>query len=113
MSRVGRMTEKYARYRDYIGHNRHEPKYSIQSVRVVTVTETRARAESLCSLVAETVPRNFQRYFRFGTLEDFSLENFSGMLDAVFMHPHDHGKGARHALMPPPQPLQTPAHGVK
>jgi hypothetical protein len=102
MSRAGQMTEKYARYRDYIAASLHQKKYGIQSVRVVTVTETRARAESLCALVAETLPRDFQKFFRFGTLGDFSLDEPAAILGAAFIHPHDFRGGKRYELMPAP-----------
>lgn len=96
--RIGEMAEKYAKYRDYVGANLHEKKYGIQSVRVVTITETRERAASLCALVAETLPRNVQKAFRFATLDDLSAA-----LGAVFLHPFDHATGKRYELMPPPR----------
>jgi hypothetical protein len=112
MSRIGQMQEKYARYRDHIAGNLQEQKYGIQSVRVVTITEKRARAASLCAFVAETIPRNFQKFFRFGTLEDFSAAEPVGILGPSFIHPHDYKDGKRYLLMPPPRRFtDTPREG--
>jgi hypothetical protein len=112
MSRMGQMGEKYERYRDYISANLHERKYGIKSVRIVTITPTRARAASLCALVAETLPRDLQKFFRFATLEDFSLEAPNLFLGSAFIHPYDYRDSKRYELLPPPRPFtESPRRG--
>jgi hypothetical protein len=53
--------------------------------------------------VSETIPRNFQKFFRFGTLEDFSLAEPTGIPGPSFMDPHDYTDSKRYMLMPPPR----------
>ena len=101
--RIGQMLEKYARYRRYIEQNRHAAKYGIQSVRVLTITETEGRAKSLCKLILETIPPKFQKYFYFATMTEFPITSPEAILGDAFIHPSDFTEGKRHQLMPAPR----------
>ena len=78
-----RFEGKLRAYWHYREQGLHVKKFDIQSFRVLTVTRTEACAVNLCSLAASVVPERSRKFYLFTSLEHFSLENPTRMLDDV------------------------------
>jgi hypothetical protein len=78
-----------------------EKKFRIEkSFRVVTVTKSHERAESLSALVARLLPVKAHKYYLFTSIENFSLQNPAPILDKVYLRP---GREEFFPLIRPPQ----------
>jgi hypothetical protein len=66
--------DKMKAYCQYLTQNRQQKMYGVKWFRVVTVTLTEARANSLAALAGETVPDRLKKFFLFTSRENFSLE---------------------------------------
>jgi len=78
-----RMSAKIKAYRAYHEENRFQKKYpGMQSFRVIVVTETRRRAESLRTRLEYLLPTaNLQRAYRFLSIEDLGLDALLGAVE--------------------------------
>jgi hypothetical protein len=81
--------EKLKAYCAYLTQQKQLEKFDVSWFRMVTVTLTTARAESLANLARETVPEKMQKYFLFASREHFSLDNPTPIYEPVFMTPKD------------------------
>lgn len=95
-----RFQEKIIAYWEYLKQGRHATKYNIKSFRVITVTLTEKRAENLCALAVAVLPEAARKYFYFTSVEHFSIEHPSPILDRVYLSPR--APGFRYPLIPPP-----------
>jgi hypothetical protein len=82
-----RFAEKVRAYWQYLQQGLHTKKYGIRSFRVVTITITAERARNLCALAGSVLPPQARRYFLFGSIENFSLAELSGILGPNFITP--------------------------
>ena len=102
-----RSTETHSRFRDkiraywhYIEQGLHVQKFGIRNVRVLTVGKTDERAKSLTLLTGSLLPERARKYYFFSSLNNFSIENASPILEAVHRSPRD--ADLRYPLVPPP-----------
>ena len=102
-----RSTETQPRFRDkiraywhYIEEGLHRQKFGIRNVRVLTVAKTNERAKNLALLAGMLLPERARKYYYFSSLNNFSLENPSPILEAVHLSPRDAER--RYRLVPPP-----------
>lgn len=109
-----RSTETQARFRDkiraywhYIEQGLHGQKFGIRNVRVLTVAKTDERATNLSMLAGSLLPERALKYYFFSSLNNFSLENHSPILEAVHLSPRD--ADLRYPLVPPPHMLASEA----
>jgi hypothetical protein len=93
-----RMQDKFLRYKAYIESGGHNTKYGIQTVRILTITETVRRRDSLAIDTAPLIPEGFWKYFLFGTITDLPFSTPQSILADVFLRPGIPGK--RYPLMP-------------
>lgn len=89
-----RSTETHSRFKDkiraylhYIAQGLHNKKFNIKSFRVVTLTLTEARAFNLTELAASILPEWARKYFLFGTVKHFTLDNPNPILEEIFYRP--------------------------
>ena len=66
--------------------------FGVDWFRVVTVTLTRARAESLCELAAQTVPEKMKKFFLFTSKENFSFAEPDAIYEQIFVTPKNDKK---------------------
>jgi hypothetical protein len=66
--------DKLRAYCNYLEQKKQEGKFNVRWFRVVTVTLTQARADSLRMLARESVPDRLQKFFLFTSREYFSLD---------------------------------------
>ncbi len=76
--------DKMKAYSQYLQQNRQQKMYGVKWFRVVTVTLTQARADSLAELARETVPDRLQKFFLFTSRETFSLEAPDPIYSAIY-----------------------------
>jgi DNA-binding Lrp family transcriptional regulator len=89
-----RMDEKVHKYLHYITQGeqrRHEvlKRFNVEYVRILTVTLTRRRRDSLAGSAAELLSQGYRKYFLYGSLEDLSAENPAQLFSRVFVRPGD------------------------
>jgi hypothetical protein len=102
-----RSTETQSRFRDkiraywhYIEQGLHVQKFDSPNVRVLTVAKTDERAKNLTLLTRSLLPERAHKYYYFSSLNNFSLENPSPILEAVHLSPRDVNR--RYLLVRPP-----------
>lgn len=93
-----RMQDKFLRYKAYIESGGHTKKYGIHTVRILTITETPRRRDSLATDIAPLIAEGFWKYFLFGTIADLPLADLQAILTDVFVRPGVTGK--QYPLMP-------------
>jgi hypothetical protein len=81
--------DKMKAYCQYLEQNKQEKFFGVKWFRVVTVTLTNARAESLAELAAETVPDKLKKFFLFTSRENFSLDNPQPIYKEIYQTPKD------------------------
>jgi hypothetical protein len=64
------------------------------------VAKTDERAKNLALLAGSLLPERARKYYFFSSLNNFSLENPSPILEAVHLSPRD--ADLRYPLVPPP-----------
>jgi hypothetical protein len=79
--------EKMIAYSNYLLQEKQKEKFKVNWFRVVTVTLTNARAESLSNLARETVPDKLRKYFLFTSFENLSLEKPKQIFEPIFITP--------------------------
>jgi len=67
--------DKINAYWRFLEQNRQIKAYGVKWFRVVTVTLSKARAESLSNLAAQTLPERLMKYFIFTSQQNFSNES--------------------------------------
>jgi hypothetical protein len=102
-----RSTENQSRFRDkirayfhYIEEGLHNKKFGIKHFRVLTIATTEERAKNLAAMTRELLPEYGWKYFFFGSLKNFSIENPAPILEAVHLSPRDVER--RYPLVPVP-----------
>lgn len=107
-----RMANKFVAYRSYIEQRLYLKKYEAYGLhssahpftvpfRVLTVTRTNERAQQLNSLVKRLLPDGWQKFFRFTSVKNFSLENPTPIFGDIWLSPRTPGL---HPLIAPPRP---------
>lgn len=81
--------DKMRAYCQYLEQNRQEKFFGVKWFRVVTVTLTKARADSLAELAKETVTEKLQKFFLFTSREYFSLEKPDYIYDEIYRSPKE------------------------
>lgn len=76
--------DKITGYWRFLEQNRQIKRYGVKWFRVITITLTAARAESLAELADQSIPKRFRKYFLFASRENFSLEHPGGLYSPVF-----------------------------
>jgi hypothetical protein len=66
--------DKLRAYCNYLEQKKQERQFNVRWFRVVTITLTQARADSLRTLARESVPDRLQKFFLFTSREYFSLD---------------------------------------
>jgi hypothetical protein len=79
--------DKMRAYCQYLEQNRQENFFGVKWFRVLTVTLTKARADSLAELAAETVPDRLKKFFLFVSRENFSLDNPQSIYEPIYRTP--------------------------
>lgn len=79
--------DKMRAYCQYLEQNRQEKFFGVKWFRVLTVTLTKARADSLAELAAETVPDRLKKFFLFTSRENFSLDNPQPIYEVIYRTP--------------------------
>jgi hypothetical protein len=67
--------DKINAYWRFLEQNRQIRAYGVKWFRVVTITLTNARANSLADIASQTIPDRLRKYFLFASRENFSQEN--------------------------------------
>jgi hypothetical protein len=94
-----RMGDKFQKYELSITPESHIfKKYDVKIIRVLTVTRTHARRDSLAATATELIAESNRRYFLFGSLEDLA-DDPASIFHPVFRQPGDAKPGRE--LMPP------------
>lgn len=81
--------DKLRAYCAYLEQKKQEKKFNVRWFRILTVTLTKARADSLAELASDTVPDQLQKFFLFTSRENFSLDNPSPIYEAINRTPKD------------------------
>jgi Replication-relaxation len=76
--------DKIKAYCQYLEQNRQVKMFNVKWFRVVTITLTEARAESLANLANQTVPDRLKKFFLFTSRENFSLEDPNPIYQNIF-----------------------------
>jgi len=84
--------DKMRAYCQYLEQNRQEKFFGVKWFRVLTVTLTKARADSLAELASETVPARLRKFFLFTSRENFSLDNPAPIYMDIYRTPKDENK---------------------
>lgn len=79
--------DKLSGYWRFLEQNRQIRSYGVKWFRVVTITLTKARAESLSNIADETIPLKLKKFFLFASRESFSLANPRAIYDPIFATP--------------------------
>jgi hypothetical protein len=93
-----RFNDKIRKYEHYIREGRPFKALGIPNIRILTVTLTRLRRDSLVRDAADILDETYRKYFLFGTLQDLSFEESATIFNPVFVRPGD--AETRHELMP-------------
>ncbi|MEQ1603957.1 MAG: replication-relaxation family protein [Pyrinomonadaceae bacterium] len=67
--------DKITGYWRFLEQNRQIKSYGVKWFRVVTITLTQARADSLADLASQSIPDRLRKYFLFASYQHFSLES--------------------------------------
>jgi hypothetical protein len=81
--------DKLRAYCNYLEQKKQETKFNVRWFRVVTITLTQARAESLRMLARESVPDRLQKFFLFTSREYFSLDEPDYIYLEIYHTPKD------------------------
>lgn len=81
--------DKLRAYCNYLEQQKQETKFNVRWFRVVTVTLTQARADSLRALAREAVPDKMQKFFMFTSRERFSLDQPHPIYSEIYHTPKD------------------------
>jgi len=76
--------DKINAYWRFLEQNRQVKAYGVKWFRVITITLTQARAESLAQLAAESLPERFRKFFLFASRERFSLTHPRHIYEPIF-----------------------------
>ncbi len=76
--------DKIKAYCQYLEQNRQIKMFNVKWFRVLTVTLTQARAESLAELADQTVPDRLKKFFLFTSREHFSLNEPDPIYTAIY-----------------------------
>lgn len=76
--------DKINAYWRFLEQNRQIKSYGVKWFRVVTITLTQARADSLADLASQTIPNRLQKYFLFASRGNFLPEDPSDIYSPVF-----------------------------
>ena len=77
--------DKIKAYWHFLEQNRQQMSYAVKWFRVVTVTLTQPRADSLADLAAQTLPDRFKKYFLFASRQRFSLQLPEPIYEPIFI----------------------------
>lgn len=89
--------DKITAYWRFLEQNRQIKSYGVKWFRVVTITLTQLRADSLAELASHSIPDRLRRYFLFASQEHFSLEQPDAIYSAIFSN----GKGDKPTALVP------------
>lgn len=92
-----RMSDKFKRYEQSIAGSDIFKAYKMPAIRVITITRTRARRDSLAATAEELVSEKYRKYFLFSSLEDLT-DDPASIFNPVFLRPGD--PKPRRELMP-------------
>jgi hypothetical protein len=81
--------DKILAYLNYFQQGRHRSKYGVETFRVLTEALTKKRAQNLCDLAGELLPRPARKFYLFTSLEDFSPFSPRTLLGQTVITPHD------------------------
>ncbi len=76
--------EKMKAYCQYLEQARQVKMFNVKWFRVVTITLTEARADSLVNLANQTVPDRLKKFFLFTSRENFSLEDPNPIYTSIY-----------------------------
>lgn len=76
--------DKIKAYCQYLEQNRQVKMFNVKWFRVVTITLTNARANSLANLANQTVPDRLKKFFLFTSHENFSLEDPNPIYKSIY-----------------------------
>jgi hypothetical protein len=93
-----RMSDKFQKYEYSLRESRIFKKYEVTAIRVLTVTRTQSRRDSLAATASQLMNETYRKYFLFGSLEDLSFDDPASLFHPVFQRPGE-VKAARE-LMP-------------
>ncbi len=79
--------DKLRAYCNYLEQKKQEKKFNVRWFRMLTVTLTKARADSLAELACDTISEQLQKFFLFTSYENFSPESPSRIHDAICRTP--------------------------
>ncbi len=108
-----RFGEKIKGFWQYYHQGLQTKRYGIKGFGVIIIATTEERVFNRCETARRILPKEIWKYYFFGLIEDFSLENPERIFDKVFMSPQslivvrDKGKektedtGKRYSLIPP------------
>jgi hypothetical protein len=82
-------TDKLHAYCNYLEQQKQEAKFGVRWFRVVTITLTQARAESLRALAGEVLPDRLQKFFLFASREHFSIAEPDYIYQEIYRTPKD------------------------
>jgi hypothetical protein len=100
-----RFRDKIRAYWHYLEQGLHTRKFGIRTFRVLTVTLTEERAETLCRLAASLLPPAARKYDLFTSIRHFGISDPVSIFADVCLSPRDVPSGVRHPLLPKVQPL--------
>ena len=66
---------KLKAYQHYYQQGLHTKKHNINSFRVLTITLTKKRAETLCKSAQETLPKDIRKFYYFAPMDTISTSN--------------------------------------
>ncbi len=89
--------DKITGYWRFLEQNRQIKSYGVKWFRVVTITLTQARADSLAELASKTVPDRLGKFFLFTSRENFSLEHPRAIYESIYGTPKNN---IRRSLIP-------------
>jgi hypothetical protein len=81
--------DKILGYLHYFQQGRHRSKYGVETFRVLTEALTKKRAQNLCALAGELLPRPARKFYLFSSVEDFSPSNPQTILASIAITPRD------------------------
>ena len=96
-----RFQRKIRGYSTYFQQGLHTKNYGMRSVRVLTITLTKARALGLCEAANDVLGTRDAKFYYFAPMEYFSLFEPEQVLDEIFFTPRDFREGRRYGFIPP------------
>lgn len=79
--------DKITGYWRFLEQNRQIKSYGVKWFRVVTITLTQARADSLADLAEHTIPEKLKKFFLFTSNKNFSFANPKAIYGQIFRTP--------------------------